>query len=142
MAGPAVDTGDGLRNIDPLCAVIALADVIPRKHWTFGLFWFWLGFCSREIYMKEKESLSHSHSHLTSQLHLISMKNLNIVSLVLTAAVFLSTATLARPVDSRACKQTNLHVPISSNSLALNHCPKQRKGNSRVDTHRFYDRSD
>ncbi|KAG0363765.1 hypothetical protein BG005_006976 [Podila minutissima] len=55
------------------------------------------------------------------------MKNLNIVSLVLTAAVFLSTATLARPVDSRACKQTNLHVPISSNSLALNHCPKQRK---------------
>ncbi|KAG0092837.1 hypothetical protein BGZ93_003909 [Podila epicladia] len=55
------------------------------------------------------------------------MKNLNIVSLVLTATVFLSTTTSAHPVDSRGYKQNNFHVPFSSNSLALNHCPRHRE---------------
>ncbi|KAG0033222.1 hypothetical protein BGZ81_009085 [Podila clonocystis] len=55
------------------------------------------------------------------------MKTLNIVSLVLTATVFLSTTTSALPVESRAYKQINFHVPLATNSLAFNHCPRQRK---------------
>ncbi|KAG0331947.1 hypothetical protein BG000_010456 [Podila horticola] len=61
------------------------------------------------------------------------MKNLNIVSLVLTTAAFLSITASALPRDSHACKQINFHVPSASNSLAFDRCPRQRKASDSLE---------